>query len=178
MAGANTRWWAVAALVMTSCIVDDDNRCGAGQRELNDLFEGCVCKVGYVPNADGVGCHACGANQEAKGGACVCSPGYGRTSSSAPCELGGDDTDAGDDMAAVSGEDMPCDSSNDCAGTEATYCLTLQAPHVCLVHGCASGATRCSATRECCEIDVVPELAAGICVPKGACVAPGMVVNP
>jgi hypothetical protein len=166
---------------MTSCIVDDD-RCGPGERAYNDLFEGCVCQTGYVPNADGVGCHACGANQESKGGACVCSDGYGRSTVSAPCVLGGgaDEPDAGDGSTAVSGQDMPCNASSDCADTDATYCLTLQSPHVCLVQGCASGATRCSSERECCEIDVLPELAAtsGLCVPKGKCTAPGMVVNP
>jgi hypothetical protein len=182
--------WAAMALVASGCLVQDDDRCGTAERKYEFIFEGCVCAPGHVPNADGIGCEACGENEEVKGGACACVEGYARASASAVCESqldAGGQLDAGSQADAgmpaptgTRGQDMPCSSSSDCEGYDATFCMTLQAPNVCLVQGCARGDSRCAQGRECCEVTVLPQLAAagGLCVPTGACTAPGVVVKP
>jgi hypothetical protein len=82
---------------------------------------------------------------------------------------------------APSGQDMPCSSEADCAGTDATFCETLQS-NVCLVQGCAVGDSSCAPGRECCDLSAIPlggfDTAGGLCIPEGACVAPGVVVEP
>jgi hypothetical protein len=182
MAGRYVMWWGAIALIATSCILDDE-RCGEGQVEYADRFDGCVCDSGYVPNADGIGCRRCGDHEEAKSGMCVCEEGYARPSASEACapEPDAGDTDASSGpTTGSSGQDMACTSSADCEGFDADYCMTLAPSPVCLVTGCARGEALCAEGRDCCEITVLPELAAtgGLCVPAGTCMAPGMVVNP
>ena len=175
------RWSAALAFVIGGCLLDDD-RCGAHQQSLNTVNEGCVCESGAVPNPDGIGCRVCGAHEAEKGGACACVAGYARPSPSAACEPeqdSGAEADAGASPG-PRGQDTPCDSSDDCMGFDATFCLTLVTPNVCRVQGCARGETRCAADRVCCEVTVLPELAAagGLCVAPTDCQAPGMVVTP
>ncbi len=67
------------------------------------------------------------------------------------------------------GQDMACTSSADCAGTEATYCLTIMA-HTCLVE-CTIGGSECFSGRECCDLQ---KLSGGLipkqlCTPTGTC---------
>lgn len=62
-----------------------------------------------------------------------------------------------------------CKSDFDCAGTEATYCETIQS-HVCYVEGCAVDGNDCPG-KECCDLSV-PSLGTikkTICVDLGAC---------
>jgi hypothetical protein len=151
---------------VVGCLVDDDDVCGAYQHRIEvEFLEGCVCDDGAVPNAGGIGCRLCGEHEKVVGDAC------------APA----DESDAGpEEEPGTSGQDMACGSSADCAGFDATFCLTLLPPTRCLVEHCADGSRRCASDRECCVITIVPELAAagGICVEQGMCTAPGMVVTP
>ncbi|HEY6879326.1 MAG TPA: hypothetical protein VI299_14970, partial [Polyangiales bacterium] len=64
-------------LVATSaCIVNTDDPCSHGRVEIKGGITGCVCAPGMISNADNTGCVPCGANEEAKDGACVCIAGY------------------------------------------------------------------------------------------------------
>ena len=64
------------------------------------------------------------------------------------------------------GEDMPCSSSADCAGFEATFCDTF-VTGTCLVSGCTVVPDSCSAGKECCDLSSfgLPPL----CIAAGAC---------
>jgi hypothetical protein len=182
MAKWHLGWGAALALMAADCLIDDDDRCGAHQQELSMIFEGCVCAPGAVPNPDGVGCRVCEAHEEAKGDACLCVDGYARARPGAPCEEeqdAGIEPDAGV-SAGARGQDTPCSSSADCESFDATYCLTLLPPSVCLVPGCARGESSCAADRECCDVTGVPQLAAtgGLCLAIGVCEANGLVVTP
>lgn len=173
---------SVLALAAASCIVDDPP-CGKLQHRVQSGYlAGCVCDDDTVPNADGIGCHACGEHEQVKAGACACEDGYARASAGAECTPKEDmpEEDAGAREPGTRGQDAPCQSADDCAGSDATYCLTLMPPSRCLVQGCADGSHPCAADRECCVITVLPELAAtgGLCVEKDSCKAPGMVVSP
>jgi hypothetical protein len=182
MFGRLWMWPGVLTLITASCIVDDPP-CGARQHRVESGYlAGCVCDRDAVPNADGVGCHACGPHEQVKAGMCACETGYERANSAAECMAKEDmpDSDSGAQEAGTRGQDMPCSSASECAGLDATYCLTLQPPSRCLVQGCADGTHPCASDRDCCVISVLPELAAtgGLCVPMGTCSAPGMVVTP
>jgi hypothetical protein len=142
----------LVALLTASCLLEDE-RCGKGQEAFNDRFEGCVCSAGYVPNTDGVGCRACGDHEEARAGSCVCESGYSRSAPNTNCK---ETTDSGapPDSGSAStsgarGQDMSCGSSSDCESFDATYCLTLLPPSVCLVQGCATGDHACQPDRDC-----------------------------
>lgn len=172
------------ALVVAGCLIDDDDVCGAHQHHIKmDFLDGCVCDERAVPNQGGIGCHLCAEHEKVVGEACVCEDGYARANAGAACTLEEPSADAGASgltEPGTSGQDMSCSASTDCAGNDATFCLTLQPPARCLVENCADKTHRCASDRECCVINVLPELAAtgGLCVEKGACMAPGMVVTP
>lgn len=61
----------------------------------------------------------------------------------------------------------PCETAEDCAGTEATYCDTFVA-HSCQVQGCQLEPDNCFSGFECCDLTAfgVPE---PLCIPQGAC---------
>jgi len=187
MGARQLAWLGLVSALGSGCLLDDD-RCGENQTEINELFEGCVCDENAAPNANGVGCHLCGANEEAKGGACVCSAGYSRPNSMAACTMTVDtgippDAGTGDagSGGASTGQGMSCTTSADCEGFDATYCITLQPPSTCIVEGCATGARRCDSAHDCCDFKAFPPLAStnGLCVPTGSCPANiGMVVMP
>jgi hypothetical protein len=65
------------------------------------------------------------------------------------------------------GQSMSCSSNADCAGTEATFCDTVES-HSCLVRGCAVGADDCFIGWSCCDLTSLG-LAETICVPEGEC---------
>ncbi len=65
------------------------------------------------------------------------------------------------------GAGKSCTSQTDCAGTEATWCDTLES-HVCYVEGCTLGGNDCPG-KECCDLAV----ASGGLVKKTICVDPG-----
>lgn len=188
MAGWHVVSWIALAVVATACLVDEGDECGAHQHLISrNLFEGCVCDDGAVPNDNGVGCRQCGRNEKVQAGACVCEEGFARANASAACMPreeedvdAGATVDAGPMEPGTSGQDMACTSAADCANYHASYCLTLQPPTRCLVPNCADGTNRCASDRDCCVITILPELAAtgGLCVPAGTCNAPGMVVTP
>ena len=175
-------WLGLASVLGSGCILDDD-RCGANQVETTELFEGCLCGPNAAPNADGVGCHLCGANEEVKAGGCVCSAGFSRPSSMAPCTMTVDSgaEDSGPSGGVSTGQGKLCTSSADCEGVDATYCVLLQSPPSCAVDNCATGVNRCDSTHVCCEFRLPPALVLtnGLCVPTGMCPSNvGMVVTP
>lgn len=187
-------WLGLMSFGVSGCILDD-NHCGENQVEVKDLFEGCGCAPTAVPNANGVGCHLCGANEVAMNGACACAAGYSRPAPTAACAMPADtgtpvdaggsaDAGGGADAgtaAAPTGQGASCTTSADCAGFDATYCITLQPPNQCLVQGCATGASRCTSDRDCCDFGSFAALAStnGLCVPTGTCPAGiGRVVTP
>jgi hypothetical protein len=173
------RWCAVPlTLIVSGCILDD-KRCGANQRELDSTFEGCVCAPGFVPNADGVGCRACGEHEEALSGSCVCAEGFTRPSPGAACVAAGESAMA---ASTPSGQDTPCTTSDDCASYDADFCAPqASGGSVCLVQQCGAGVHQCQADRDCCVVTAQAALAMaeGLCVAHGTCpVGVGMVVTP
>jgi hypothetical protein len=175
------RWWWCAlplTLIASNCLLDDE-RCGANQQELNSTFQGCVCEPGFVPNANGIGCRACGDNEEARSGSCVCVEGFARSNPNATC-VPASEIDGGAKRA--SGQDMPCTTADDCASYDADFCSPqMTGSNVCLVQHCGTGAHRCDPDRDCCVVTMLPELAdaEGLCVVSGTCPAGvGMVVTP
>lgn len=61
----------------------------------------------------------------------------------------------------------PCESADDCAGTEATWCDTFQSQQ-CVVQGCSLAAQDCFGDQVCCDLTQfgVP---VPLCLPAGAC---------
>lgn len=114
---------AVAAALLGSCIIDDENKCGANQVEsdVNDVV-GCICVQNSVPNANGIGCTLCGDNASVQGGACACNPGFARLSEGGPC--------------VASQLEAPCTSNAQCS-PDYPFC---SAGGYCTTSGCASSA--------------------------------------
>jgi len=167
------------SLTATSCILED-NRCGPGQVEQDEELEGCTCAPGHVPAANGRSCEPCtGANQEAKGNTCACIAGYSKQGGEClPTPDAGTTGDSGTTPTAPTGVGAACTNDSDCASYDAKFCQNLQQPAVCLVKGCATGATTCFGDQVCCDFSSVPvpslQQAGGLCVPT--CSAPGVVV--
>jgi hypothetical protein len=69
------------------------------------------------------------------------------------------------------GQGMACTSSDDCAGTEAPYCLTIQA-HLCFVE-CSLTGNDCFSGYECCDLAALSSglIPQQLCVPTGTCKA-------
>ncbi len=143
---------------------------------------GCVCEQGYarstpdaacvaVPQGLGASCDPaaslCAAPYDhceagASGGYCTsactssdqCSGGYACNAQSVcqrpPAGLG-----------------QSCESPDDCAGTEATFCDTFQT-HACQVQGCRLDPNDCFAGFECCDLSAFG-LPQPLCVPQGLC---------
>src|SRR4051794_40292558 len=122
MAGWHLVSWVALALVATACIVDEDDPCGTNQHRVTDGYkDGCVCDEAHIPNANGVGCRACGKHEKTQAGMCVCEAGYARANASAECITKEEDgSDAGSNGGSSTepgtrGQDMPCTSTADCA---------------------------------------------------------------
>lgn len=117
--------FAIAALMLTSCLVDKDEKCGANQME-NEVahVSGCVCVPNSVQNPDGIGCTLCGDNAQVSsdGSACVCNPGFARESATGPC------------VASQLG--AACSATAACVGTY-PYCATAG---YCTTSGCTTSA--------------------------------------
>ena len=60
---------------------------------------------------------------------------------------------------------MPCQSSADCAGTEATFCETLQT-HMCIVSNCAGHPSDCPSQSSCCDLTAL--IGTSLCVTNAA----------
>ncbi|MET0341221.1 MAG: hypothetical protein ABW252_09470 [Polyangiales bacterium] len=115
--------WATSALLLASCIVDDENKCGANQVE-SDVkhVSGCICAPNAIPNADGIGCTACGANASVQNGACTCNTGFAQVTAGGAC--------VASQLAA------PCSATAPCAG-EYPFCTPTG---YCSTSGCTSSA--------------------------------------
>jgi hypothetical protein len=145
------------------------------------------------------GCAACGENEHAAGGRCVCDEGFTRESPSASCEPFEEapaDECTGDDCVEPECESsldcappMLCDvygsetcvpppeDDADCAGTEATYCEVF-ATLTCVVESCADDG-RCPGDMVCCDYRILDR---SLCIPQDAlngteCPAPGARVD-
>jgi hypothetical protein len=91
-------------------------------------------------------------------------------SDSAPCEGGyACETRSGDPFCRRPplGLGTPCESADDCAGTEATWCDTFQTQQ-CIVQGCSLANQDCFGDQVCCDLSQfgVP---VPLCLPAGAC---------
>jgi len=60
-----------------------------------------------------------------------------------------------------------CESPDDCAGTEATFCDEFQT-HACQVQGCQLDPNDCFAGYECCDLSAFG-VAQPLCIPQGSC---------
>ena len=65
------------------------------------------------------------------------------------------------------GQGAACDTTQDCAAYEATFCESFQT-HQCLVEGCSTTADTCFVGYECCDLTSLG-LNNTLCVPAGAC---------
>lgn len=65
------------------------------------------------------------------------------------------------------GVGLPCQSSADCAGYDASYCETFQS-HMCLVSDCTVTPNNCHEGWECCDLTSLG-LGELLCVPEGFC---------
>ena len=160
--------------------------CGKHELAQNDA---CVCEPGYQKPSGGTSCEiipdglgdACTADQD-----CATNPAFNvchPSGDSGYCTNGGcasDDDCAGGYACNLTttpsycqrpptGQTMACQSSADCAGYEASYCLTIMA-NACFVQ-CSLGGSDCFSGWECCDL---PSLSFGVikqplCVPSGTC---------
>jgi hypothetical protein len=76
------------------------------------------------------------------------------------------------------GRGQHCDTADDCAGTEATYCEAFST-HTCQVQGCKENGGVCPGDMSCCDFAV---LSTSLCVgadslEMGQCPAPGMLIE-
>ena len=175
---------AAAAVLITACLVDSDDRCGERQKELEGPYVGCTCEPGYVFTSDGKRCVECGAHEIVRDNACVCDEGYSRARAGESCEATADagmsESTTGSEVPAVTGEGTACTTSADCEGLYATYCVTLLPPSTCVIQGCASGERKCPGSSVCFSFADFAPLAStnGICTPPTMCISPGKQVDP
>lgn len=86
-----------------------------------------------------------------------CSEGYGCDQSASPSVC----------LRPPLGQSLSCTKDADCAGTEATFCDTVES-HSCLVEGCAIDGDDCFIGWACCDLTPLG-LPKTICVPEGEC---------
>jgi hypothetical protein len=88
----------------------------------------------------------------------------------ADADAGGDgsvDTDTGTDTG-PSGPMEPCSSQEDCAAYDASYCMLLMTPNVCLLPDCTTSPDNCPDTYTCCAFtsSVAPVVGVdSLCIP-------------
>ena len=148
----------------------------------------CVCEEGYTRPSAGADCSksalgsACSDDAACGGDVPLCADGYctSECESSSDCERGWVCEEQEEGQACLKppeGYGMSCESNEDCAGTEATHCETLQAKS-CIVE--CSQSEPCPGDWVCCDIALAGFV---ICIPPddlddGACPAGGQVVTP
>jgi hypothetical protein len=131
-----------AAMWVPACHLDDSDRCG-------DDFSYDADAGACLPEGDtgsDVDTDA-DADADADGGA-----------------DGGGDTDTG----LPTGLMEPCTSQEECAGYDASYCMLLMTPNVCLLPGCATAPDDCPEGYTCCDILATYEpmgIPGSLCVP-------------
>src|SRR6266545_2841032 len=162
------------------CAMCGDNEVPAGSV--------CACVDGYARPADGEPCAPlpAGLGEACDSGAAPCADatyslcrttdGTSGYCTSSGCETSDDCpaqyacTDDGDTRYCKrppTGQGLPCQSADDCAGYEASYCETYQA-HVCLVSDCTVSPNSCHEGSECCDLSSLG-LAETLCVEEGLC---------
>jgi hypothetical protein len=79
--------------------------------------------------------------------------------------------DAGGDAGEFTGMMEPCDTAEDCAEYEATYCLTaMPDSNLCLIQDCNTDPNDCPSPHICC--DLLPELETSFGLPDSLCMPP------
>lgn len=115
-------WLAVSALLVTSCLVDTDHRCGTHQVQQGDL---CACESGF--GLVGNQCVACAEHEVGTLTGCECAAGFGRADSSSPC-------------APTAALGQPCASDADCSDVTFQYCRLEGDSGYCTHADCESSA--------------------------------------
>jgi hypothetical protein len=142
----------VAALFASACHLDDSNRCGDD----------------YAYDADAGACIPEG-DTETETGADADTDADTDADADAGADGGIDtDTDTGTDTGAPTGLMEPCTSQEECAGYDASYCMLLMTPNVCLLPDCTTAPDDCPDGYTCCDIkpDYEPYgLPDSLCVP-------------
>ncbi len=143
---------------------------------------GCVCEEGYSRPTSDAACapapQGLGAECSPSSSSCAapfdhCEPsgdsGYCTAScaSSADCEGGYACNTESICQRPPAGLGQSCETPDDCAGTEATFCDTFQT-HSCQVQGCQLDPNNCFAGYECCDLSAFG-LPQPLCVPQGLC---------
>jgi len=125
------RWLALCAplaalLLVPSCLVDLDDRCGANQHYDTDNAV-CVCEGDFA--LQGNSCVRCPENETGAVGGCTCLPGFARPTPGAPCA----------ELAAL-GQD--CKSDDDCGDELYGYCHVADGDDVgyCTAADCSTAA--------------------------------------
>jgi hypothetical protein len=143
----------------------------------------CACEEGYSRPAEGQPCSEApeGLGAECDPAASTCSAPYDHcepSNDSGYCTTSGcasaDDCEGGyacNDMSVCQrppvGLNNPCTTTDDCAGTEATFCDQFMT-HACLVQGCSLDPDDCFAGYECCDLSTFG-IPTQICVTTGTC---------
>lgn len=117
---------ALVAALLSSCLIDDSERCGPNQ--VYDSHMGCACEAGSVKTD--TGCIKCGANEVAKSTACECAEGFARNPATKLCEAG-----------------SPCGTACDAAKPR---CVAAKGGAYCAAAGCTKEAG--CATGETCAV--------------------------
>ena len=118
----------VAALFAAACHLDDSDRCDHG----------------YGYDADAGACIPEGDTETGTGA---------DTDTDADADAGADaGTDTDTDTGAPTGLMEPCASQDDCATYDASYCMLLMTPNVCLLPDCTTAPDDCPDGYTCCDI--------------------------
>lgn len=167
--------------------VPGDNGCVPCAENEHESNGACVCDSGYARDADGAACTplpaelgtACDASAPCPAGryplchATDSGDGYCTSACASSDECDGGyrchvDPQGGYCRRPPLGYGESCESDEDCAQGEATFCETIQS-HLCLVP-CAAGRTEtCFEGEVCCDFTLFNP----VCVPAGACSSSG-----
>lgn len=175
--------WSFAA---GGCAIEGDSACDEHQLYVRGgtfiEHRVCVCDqdAGYIfDRQKGYGCKLCADGQTAANGQCV----NAQATSDASTDPDGseDAADGSVSDAPPSGLGEPCDSTSDCAGFDAKYCVPIQ--NVCMVDQCATRVNRCWSGAVCCDFSLLFS-GLSLCVPsdqlsqEGTCPMSGTKVEP
>lgn len=146
----------------------------------------CVCQQGYTRPSEGAACmmsalgNACSDDSGCGGDFPTCADGYctSACSSSKDCEMGWVCDTVGANKVCTkppTGYGKMCDTSDECAGTEATFCEAFRS-HTCQVS--CSQSSPCPGDWGCCDFSVMVICLDPSALVDGACPPGGKLVTP